>query len=150
MSMKRTAVLALALLGLAGCASTDPTTVTATAGSPAATGSPAGPAVVVLDEQANHTTVKVGPGTTIRIDLHSTYWSGASSSAPQTVRPAGAPSSGPSPSCRPGGGCGTVSTTFTTGAPGTAELTSGRTSCGEAKPCAPDQQTYTVTVQVTG
>ncbi|MDJ0386224.1 hypothetical protein [Streptomyces sp. G-G2] len=145
MSIKRATVLGLAILGLGGCA---PTTTPGSPSSPPT--SLSSPAVVVLDERANHSTVSVGLGATIRIDLHSTYWSGVTSSAAQSVQQTGTPSSSPSASCRPGGGCGTVSTTFTTRATGATDLTSQRTSCGEAKPCAPDQQTYTVTIQVTG
>ncbi|MBV6696817.1 protease inhibitor I42 family protein [Kitasatospora aureofaciens] len=146
MTLKRTAPLALAmaLLALAGCASTG-TTLLAT--SSATVTAPAG---VVLDEHANQTTLKVVAGSTIEVDLHSTYWPAPTSSAPDTVAPNGAPTTAPSPSCRPGGGCGTVTTHFTARTPGTAHLTATRTTCGEALNCPPDQRTYDVTVEVTG
>ncbi|GAA0659946.1 hypothetical protein GCM10010193_08510 [Kitasatospora atroaurantiaca] len=143
MTMKRIAAVGFALLGLAGCGST----ATVPAGSSSASPSQA---VVALDEHADRTTVTVGVGTTIRVDLHSTYWSAVASSAPQLVQPTGAPSSSASPSCRPGGGCGTVSSTFLARAAGSAQLTSQRSSCGEAKPCTSDQGTFTVTIKVTG
>ncbi|MDH6114847.1 uncharacterized protein YceK [Kitasatospora sp. MAP12-15] len=141
MTMKRTAAASFALLALAGCGST----ATVTAGSPSTAPSPA---VVALDEHANHTTVDVAVGATIRIDLHSTYWSGVTSSATQLVQPIYTPSSSLSPSCRPGGGCGTVSSSFVARTAGSAQLTSQRSSCGEAMPCAPDQRTFTVTIKV--
>lgn len=101
----------------------------------------------MLDEKANHTTVRATVGGTVRVQLHSTYWSTVSSSAPQLLGLA-AVNSTPSPSCRPGGGCATVTSTFLARQAGTAQLTADRTSCGEAKPCAPDEQHFTVTVEV--
>ncbi|MCX4748405.1 protease inhibitor I42 family protein [Kitasatospora sp. NBC_01287] len=111
--------------------------------------SPSSAAVLTLDDSANRTTVHAQVGSTIEITLHSTYWSAPTSSAPGVLVAAGT-SSAPSASagCHPGSGCGTIETTFRAGAAGTARLTATRTSCGEAKPCAPDQSSYTVTVQV--
>ncbi|MFD8596703.1 hypothetical protein ACFV1L_17040 [Kitasatospora sp. NPDC059646] len=133
----------LALAALAGCGSTG----TAPAPAPAA---PAGAGPVVLDESADRTRVTVAPGTTVRTELHSTYWSPATSTDPALLAPTGAPSTAPGPSCRPGGGCGTVTTAFTARTPGTVRLTAHRSSCGEAKPCAPGEQDFTVEVNVTG
>jgi hypothetical protein len=144
MTPKRTATVALALLGLAGCAST------ATGPSVPASAPTPSPAVVALDEHADHTTVKVGVGTTIRVELHSTYWSATTSSAARLVAPSGSPVTSAAPSCRPGGGCGTVSSTFVARAAGSAVLTADRTSCGEAMNCPPAQRTYRVTIEVTG
>ncbi|MFE7532522.1 protease inhibitor I42 family protein [Kitasatospora sp. NPDC057542] len=137
--------LAAALLTLAACASTGtgPSTPTATSAAPS-------PATVTVDEHADHTTVKAAVGTTVTLALHSTYWSAATSSAPDVVTPDGAPTTAPSPSCRPGGGCGTVTASFTARAPGTARLTATRTSCGEALNCPPEQRGYEVTVDVSG
>ncbi|MEU9047096.1 MULTISPECIES: hypothetical protein [unclassified Kitasatospora] len=147
MNLRRPATMALAaaLLTLAGCASTG-TSPSATA--PAAT-TPS-PATVTVDEHADHTTVKVAVGTTITLALHNTYWSAATSSAPDVVTPNGTPTTAPSPSCRPGGGCGTVTASFAAHAPGSAHLTATRTSCGEALNCPPEQRAYDVTVEVTG
>ncbi|SOB85834.1 hypothetical protein [Streptomyces sp. 1331.2] len=151
---RRSAVLALAaaLLALTGCASTGTRPSATTTLSPAAPSSPAvpSPAVVTVDEHADHTTVKAAVGSTVSVGLHSTYWSAATSSAPDVLAPSGTPTTAPSPSCRPGGGCGTVTTTFTAHAPGTARLTATRTICGEALQCPPEQGSYEVTVEVTG
>ncbi|MEV4561338.1 hypothetical protein AB0K51_30735 [Kitasatospora sp. NPDC049285] len=148
-SPKTTAALgcaALALVALTGCGSTATSAPgTSAAGSTAATAG----RTVALDESADRTRITVGPGTTVRVDLHSTYWSAVTSSAPDRLAPAGAPATSASPSCRPGAGCGTVTTAFTALAAGSARLTAQRTSCGEAKPCPPDQQTFTVDVEVT-
>ncbi|MEV7186784.1 hypothetical protein [Kitasatospora sp. NPDC093102] len=146
MSPRRPAVpaIAAALLTLAGCASTG--TVPST---PAATPAALSPATVTVDEHADHTTLKAAVGTTVTLTLHSIYWSAATSSAPDVVTPDGAPTTAPSPSCRPGGGCGTVTASFTARAPGTARLTATRTSCGEALNCPPEQRGYEVTVEVT-
>ncbi|MFD8787894.1 hypothetical protein [Kitasatospora sp. NPDC059599] len=137
--------LTAALLALTGCASTG-TGPSATA---PAQGTPS-PGAVTVDEHADHTTLKVAVGTTVTLALHTTYWSAATSSAPDVAAPSGTPATVPSPSCRPGGGCGTVTTTFAAHAPGTARLTATRTICGEARACPPDQRTYEVTVEVTG
>ncbi|GAA2790334.1 hypothetical protein GCM10010441_14390 [Kitasatospora paracochleata] len=109
----------------------------------------AGAAPVALDEGANHTRVTVAVGATVRTDLHSTYWSPVTSSDPNLLAPTGTPSTSAVPSCRPGAGCGTVTTGFVARATGSVRLTARRTSCGEAKPCPPDQQDYTVDVDVT-
>ncbi|MFG2844181.1 hypothetical protein ACGF12_13565 [Kitasatospora sp. NPDC048296] len=155
MNLRRPTVIALtcaALLALAGCGSAGTSTASSAPASttaPASTAASAG-AAVTADEHANHTTLKVAVGTTISVDLHSTYWSAATSSAPDIVAPAGSPATSPSPSCRPGGGCGTVSASFTARTPGTAHLVASRTICGEALNCGPDQRTYDVTIEVTG
>ncbi|MFD5463707.1 hypothetical protein ACFWIQ_12940 [Kitasatospora sp. NPDC127059] len=153
MTPRRTAALALtcaaALLALAGCGSTSASTV-ASGPAPTTTALTTTPAAVTADEHANHTTVKVAVGATVSVVLQGTYWSAAASSAPGVVSPAGAPTTAPSPSCRPGGGCGTVTTSFAARAAGTAHLTASRTACGEALNCSPDQRSYDVTIEVTG
>ncbi|MFD9124409.1 hypothetical protein [Kitasatospora sp. NPDC059571] len=126
------------------------TTASPAAGAPAGNASsPGGAASVTLDEHANHTRITVRLGTTVRLQLHSTYWSAPASSDPGRLAPQGAPTTLPGPSCRPGSGCGTLTTAFTTRSTGAVQLTSRRTSCGEAKPCPPDQQTFTVDIDVT-
>ncbi|MFJ9458579.1 hypothetical protein ACIRST_26240 [Kitasatospora sp. NPDC101447] len=155
MNPRRPAALALAaaLLALTGCASTASKTPASGASAPSASApssSAPTPAVLAVDEHVGGSTLKAAVGTTLTLALHSTYWSAATSSAPDVVAPTGTPTTAPSPSCRPGGGCGTVTTTFTARAPGTAHLTATRTSCGEARECPPDQRTYEVTVEVTG
>ncbi|MFG2905462.1 hypothetical protein ACGF13_10440 [Kitasatospora sp. NPDC048286] len=147
MNPRRPAALALAaaLLSLTGCASTGTGPST-----PATTSATPGPATVTVDEHADRTTVRIAVGATLTLALHSTYWSAATSSAPEVLAADGAPSTAPSPSCRPGGGCGTVTAAFTARAAGTARLTATRTSCGEALNCPPGQRSYEVTVDVEG
>lgn len=106
------------------------------------------PVVLSLDDNADHSTVHAAVGATVQVTLHSTFWSPLTSSAPQVLAPTGATTAPAPASCHPGGGCGTVLTTFQARTAGSAQLTATRTSCGEAKPCAPGQQSYTVTVQV--
>ncbi|MEV7938973.1 hypothetical protein AB0O82_22920 [Kitasatospora sp. NPDC088264] len=106
-----------------------------------------GPPTLVLDEHADGTTVPVAPGTVIRVELHSTYWSPAAGDSPRTLRPT-ATATTPAPSCRPGGGCGRVTAGFLATAPGTARLSAHRTTCGEALACPPGQRAFTVTVTV--
>ncbi|MEU4117110.1 hypothetical protein AB0F71_21745 [Kitasatospora sp. NPDC028055] len=154
MKLNRPAVLVLgcaaALLALTGCGSTGPSTA-ASAPAPTVTAVTTPAAVTVTaDEKANHTTVKVSVGATVSVELQGTYWSGATSSAPAVVAPTGSPTTAPSPSCRPGGGCGTVTTSFTARTAGTAHLTAFRTVCGEALNCTPNQRSYDVTVEVAG
>ncbi|MFJ1796342.1 hypothetical protein [Kitasatospora griseola] len=140
---RRTAAAALlALVALSGCGSA---TTTSTSTAP---GEHPTPGPVVLDESADRTRITVAPGTTVRTELHSTYWSPATSTDPGLLAPAGQPTTAAAPSCRPGSGCGTVTTAFTARTAGSARLTAHRTSCGEARPCPPGQQDYTVDVDI--
>ncbi|MFD8705025.1 hypothetical protein ACFV1W_20780 [Kitasatospora sp. NPDC059648] len=152
MNLRRPAALALtcaaALLALTGCGSKGAATA-ASAPAPT-TKAVTAPAAVTADEKANRTTLKVAVGATVSVQLHGTYWSAVASSAADVLTPAGAPTTAPSPSCRPGGGCGTVTTSFAARTAGTAHLTASRTACGEALNCAPDQRSYDVTIEVTG
>jgi len=61
--------------------------------------------------------------------------------------------SGPSPQpqrsgCVPGGGCGTVTAVYRGTAPGQAQVTASRTSCGEAMGCTADKSHFVVYVIV--
>ncbi|MFJ5926984.1 hypothetical protein ACIQF6_30780 [Kitasatospora sp. NPDC092948] len=136
----------LALAALTGCGTTTTTTAAGPATGPTASATAAGS--VVLDESADRTRITVAPGTVIRTELHSTYWSPATSTDPGLLAPTGQPSTAAAPSCRPGSGCGTVTTAFTARTAGTARLTAHRSSCGEARPCAPAQQDFTVDVDI--
>ncbi|MER5638374.1 hypothetical protein ABT095_15615 [Kitasatospora sp. NPDC002227] len=151
----RTAPLALALLTaatLTACGSRQ----TPAPAAPSATAPTTAPAPVALDEHAEGTTVHVTVGTPVTVTLHSTYWSPPASSDLKLLIPTArvggpmtaTPTATATPTCHPGGGCGTVSATYYAHTPGTAQLTAHRTSCGEAKPCAPDQQNFTVTVVI--
>jgi hypothetical protein len=109
----------------------------------------ADPGVVVLDEHANKTTVRVVVGVDVVLQLHSTYWMNFGSSQPAVVRANGEPSVQPAPSqCVPGGGCGLEQATFTAVRAGTAVLSASRTSCGEALACGPAASHYRVTILV--
>ncbi|MFI9787023.1 hypothetical protein ACIHEI_26480 [Kitasatospora sp. NPDC051984] len=141
--IKTAAAALLALAALSGCGSATTTAAGPTIGS---TG-PSGP--VVLDESADRTHITVAPGTVVRTELHSTYWSPATSTDPGLLAPTGEPSTAAAPSCRPGSGCGTVTTAFTARTAGSVRLTAHRSSCGEAKPCPPGGQDFTVEVDIT-
>ncbi|MEY9967234.1 ABC-type phosphate transport system substrate-binding protein [Streptacidiphilus sp. MAP12-16] len=148
MAIHRTRPAALLLLcGLlsaattAACASQTSTGVSASAPTPA---------TLHLDEHANRTAVSVPVGSTVVLTLGSTYWSGFASSAPGVLAASGSPQVSPGHTCPPGGGCGTVQVVLHAAAAGTAKLSAARTSCGEARACAPDQRSYTVDVTVTG
>ncbi|MFG2698903.1 hypothetical protein [Kitasatospora sp. NPDC048407] len=144
--IKTAAAALLALAALSGCGS-----ATTTAAGPAtgSTGATASTGPVVLDESADRTHITVAPGTIVRTELHSTYWSPATSTDPGLLAPTGEPSTAAAPSCRPGSGCGTVTTAFTARTAGSVRLTAHRSSCGEAKPCPPGGQDFTVEVDIT-
>jgi hypothetical protein len=106
-------------------------------------------AVVVLDEHANNTTVRIVAGVDIELQLHSTYWMNFASSRSSVVHEDGAPSVKPARShCVPGGGCGLEQSTFRAVHVGTAVLTASRTTCGEALACGPGNSHYRVTIHV--
>jgi hypothetical protein len=48
----------------------------------------------------------------------------------------------------PGAGCGSVTQTFIAAAPGQSQVRASRSVCGEALACRPEQQSYTLTVDV--
>jgi hypothetical protein len=107
---------------------------------------------VTVDDTANRSTVTLAPGDTLQVVLHSTYWSAPVSSTPATLSPLGEPAvahATTSPGCHaPGSGCGTVAVGFRAVVDGTVRIDSSRTSCGEAKPCLPNQRDFEVTVVV--
>jgi hypothetical protein len=104
------------------------------------------PATHRLDEHANGSTVRVHPGDTVVVTLHSTYWTFAVPS--DVLQPLGAPR--PSPSHCPvvGGGCGTVTSAYTAGHVGRTSLRAHRDSCGEARRCSAAESDWSVTVLV--
>lgn len=133
----------LALAGTLAACSSSAAVVPSTSVRP---GSP--PAAVTVDEHAAGRTIRLGSGTTIRLVLHSTYWSAPRSSAPDVLGPVGMPKVTRG-NCHAGMGCGTVEAGYLTKRPGTATLTATRTSCGEAMRCPPGSRVFTVTVTVT-
>ncbi len=149
MAMQRLLLVGATLLAVAGCGSSTGAGAGVSVSVITSPTSSASAGAVTVDEKADRTTVQATVGATVRVQLHSSYWSAVGSSAPQLLAPDGS-SASPSPSCRPGGGCATVTSTFTARQPGTVQLTADRTSCGEAMPCSPDQQHFAVTVEITG
>ncbi|MDH6577400.1 hypothetical protein [Kitasatospora sp. MAP5-34] len=112
-------------------------------------GAPAG-TTVALTEHDSGRTVTVPVGSTVQLVLHSTFWAGPTSSAPKLLSAAGTPAraAGSGTGCHPGSGCGTVTAGFLARSAGTAQLTSMRTSCGEAMACTPALANFAVTVVV--
>jgi len=103
-----------------------------------------------LSEADNGSTVSLRAGGTLRVVLHSTYWQFDPPSDPTVLRSDGRPATSPAPpgQCVPGGGCGTVTATFSALRAGRAVVTAHRTSCGEALRCTGNQGSYAVTVMV--
>jgi hypothetical protein len=104
----------------------------------------------LVGDQADHTTVRLCVGQSLRLSLHSTYWGNVSSAPETVVKPIGPTAVTPlAPgACPPGVGCGTVVTEFRGLAPGTATVSAHRTSCGEALLCTPGRRSFTLTVVV--
>lgn len=108
------------------------------------------PAVVVSDGAGAHA-VTVIAGQRLEVILGSSYWNVAGSSRPGVLRQDGEPALTARPaSCPalPGLGCTPLRADFTALGPGTAVITAGRSSCGEALACAPGQRHFTLTVTV--
>jgi hypothetical protein len=104
----------------------------------------------VLDERANHTTVRVAVGSRVEVLLHSSYWMDFASSQSAVLRADGPARVLPATqTCVPGGGCRPVLATFTATGAGTAVLSASRTTCGEALACGLANSRYQVTIVVT-
>jgi hypothetical protein len=130
----RSAVAAFALLLAAGC--------TSAAGS----GQPTTKRVTDRDKG---TTVTLHIGDRLKVVLASTYWTIHPASKPAVLRSDGRPVTTPRPTgCVPGGGCGTVTATFTAAGDGTTIVSASRTSCGEALRCTGGNGVYRVSVVV--
>lgn len=110
-----------------------------------------GPRVIVVRDDANGRAVSATAGDRIELILSSSYWHVTGSSAPSVLRQDGPPVllSRPS-SCPdiPGLGCIPVEADFTALTDGKAVITAGRSACGEALRCQPDQTRFTVNVVV--
>lgn len=160
----RSALPLLAAALLAGCGSTgtagtggaSPTPGAAsTAGSTPGSGVPLrtpptnGPRIVVVRDQDNGHTVSIGVGQTLMVVLDSTYWQVTGSSDAAVLKPTGQVAVSPQTGgCVTGQGCGTISAVFQGAAPGRADVTARRTTCGEALACTGSQTSYRVTVLV--
>jgi hypothetical protein len=147
---KSRAVALVALVAIAAVACAKPAG-THTAAGPSPTHAPAPCASrAAVSDNANGRSVRLCPGQTIVLRLHSTYWEGIASTdvgvlrqlGPTRVQLAGASA------CVPGAGCGTLTTRFLAMAHGTARITAHRRLCGEDVECAPSQQVFTLTVVV--
>ena len=136
------AVFAVSVMASAGCG---------TAASRASGPTARGPAVIVVRDDANGKAVSATAGDRIELILSSSYWRVTGSSAPGVLRQDGPtvllsrPSSCPA---IPGLGCVPVRTDFTALTTGKAVITAGRSACGEALRCKPDQARFTVIVDV--
>ena len=110
-----------------------------------------GQAVTATDAD-NGGTITMSHGGTLTVRLNSTYWRFGTKTSGAALRPAGQPSTSAVPlnasHCVPGQGCGTVTAVFDAVAPGKAVVTASRTTCGEARACAPTQGVYQLTVLV--
>jgi hypothetical protein len=117
-----------------------------------ASGNPGGAhgILIVAKDAANGTTVHLHVGDRVEVALASTYWTVRGSSAPAVVHQDGATITQPAPqgSCVPGEGCGVERTYFTARSAGTAVITAGRTTCGEALRCVGSRGRFKLTVQV--
>ena len=92
-------------------------------------------------------TVTLHVGDRLKVVLDSTYWAILGGSP--TVLLVGKQVATPSVNgCVPGGGCGTVSETFTADGKGTSTVSASRTSCGEALRCTGGKGEFDVTVVV--
>jgi hypothetical protein len=110
-----------------------------------------GPTVIVVRDKDNGKAVSARAGDRIELILSSSYWHVTGSSAPGVLRQDGTsallsrPSSCPD---LPGLGCVPVRTDFTALTAGQAVIMAGRSTCGEALQCKPDQTRFTVVVDV--
>ncbi len=119
--------------------------------SPAPTPTPA-PAPVppgspVATDADNGKTFTLGKLQSLTVRLSSTYWTIHEASDTSIIHMVGQPVyMSKASECVPGGGCGTVTATFSPGAPGTATISASRTSCGEAMACTSNSSKYQITV----
>jgi hypothetical protein len=126
-------------------------TQTASPGVPLHTPPTNGPRTVVVHDQDNGHAVSLRAGERLQVVLASTYWMVLGSSDPDVVRQAAQPAVSPQVTgCVVGEGCGTVTALFDAVAPGRADVSAKRTSCGEAMSCAGSLGSYRVTVVVAG
>jgi len=124
--------------------------ISASAGVPLHTPPTNGPRILVVQDQDNGHAVSLRAGERVQLVLASTYWQVDGSSDPKVLRPVAEPAVSPQVGgCVPGEGCGTVTALFDAVAPGRADLSARRTSCGEAMSCTGNLGLYRVTVLVT-
>jgi hypothetical protein len=104
---------------------------------------------ITLSEADKGRSIHAKQGDTVIVNLHSTYWQLSAPSGTALVAE-GNVDAGPGVGCPhyPGSGCGTITQHYVVARPGTAVLSAGRKSCGEALACAPDQASWSITVIV--
>jgi hypothetical protein len=110
------------------------------------------PRTVVISDQDNGHSVSLRAGERLELQLGSTYWQVDGSSNSGVLRQTAGTSVAVSPQikgCVPGEGCGTVTALFDAVAPGRADVSAERTTCGEAMSCTGNLGFYRVTVLVT-
>ncbi len=108
------------------------------------------PATLSAGDQDNGHRLTAHVGDHLLLTLNSTYWTVQGSSNPAILRQSGQPLVVPTfGGCVPGQGCGIVRASFDAVAPGAADVTASRTSCGEALACTGGAGSYRVTVLVT-
>lgn len=90
----------------------------------------------------------LAPGDLLRVDLDTTFWSFRSPSDPGVLVAAAAPTTSRSPTCIPGGGCGSTIAVYRAARTGRTTLAATRTSCGEAEGCTGSSGLFAVTVVV--
>jgi hypothetical protein len=158
------AILAAGLLTSCGAVAAHPAGATSPgAGPTTASGSPSAgvplhtpptnaPRILVVSDQDNGHSVSLRAGERLELQLGSTYWQVDGSSDSNVLRLTAGTSVSVSPQvkgCVPGEGCGTVTAMFDAVAPGRANVSASRTSCGEAMSCTGSLGFYRVTVMVT-
>jgi hypothetical protein len=116
---------------------------------PVVTTVPGVQAVTATDADNGHT-ITMARGGMLTVRLNSTYWRFGASGA--VLRLVGQPTTSAVPltasHCVPGQGCGSVTEIFQAVGSGKAVVLASRTSCGEARACAPSQGVYQLTVVV--
>jgi hypothetical protein len=129
--------------------STTPTpTPTDTGTSSSSSPVPPADGVVAVGTVANGSTVRLRVGQQLLVTLDNTYWQFDTptgvlhAGGPQITKPA------QPGTCLPGIGCGTVRLAVSATTAGRGDVTAGRTTCGEAMACRPDQAHWVVHVVV--
>jgi hypothetical protein len=147
-----TTALATTTIPAAAATTSTPTAVTVTTTTTrAATTTPATTAVAttaVVTATDATTSVTLRRGQTVRVILGSTYWTFDPPSNAAVLRLQGPPAVAPSKPCVPGGGCGTVTASYTAVAAGQSMVLATRSSCGEAMGCTVAGSHYTLIVTV--
>jgi hypothetical protein len=110
---------------------------------------PTAPATIAAHNRDSGHTLRMHVHDHLVVVLTSTYWTVQGSSNTRVLRQTGHSKVEPRRAgCGPGQGCGTVTTGFEALAPGRAEVTASRTTCGEAMRCTGSAGSYRVRIVV--